>query len=232
MLDKKDLSDEEKMKESRRILRKIYSGFGGKRILGFRRRSAEEILEKHLSTRERLPFYRGIYSRILKWFDKKKKISVIDLGAGVNGFSFGFFGELGFRVKYSAVEAVGQLADMTNEYFKNEKKDGVAYPLSLFQKEKILDIIKNERPPRLLFLFKVIDSLEVMQRNYTKDLLISIKETLDESDVIALSFATESWFKRRKFYVERTWIIDFLRENFKFIDDFKEGGERYLVFRK
>lgn len=232
-LEKKNLSDEEKIKETRRILRNVYSGFGGQRILRFKDKSQEEVLKKHLSTRERLPFYREIYSRILKNYrGKKEKVSVIDLGSGANGFSYEYFEELGFNAKYIAVEAVGQLVEIMNSYFKKEKKKAEAYHLSLYEKDKVVELIKKQKSPRVIFLFKVIDSLEALKRNYTKEMLLAFKEVLNSEDVIALSFATESWFKRKKFLVERKWLIDFIRENFEFSDDFKYGGERYLVFKK
>src|SRR3989344_4901418 len=107
--EKRDLNDEEKVKLVRELLRKVFA-FGSEKLLNRKildKKSPYEILQKHFSTRERLSYYKEVYSRLLADFDDKE-ISVIDLGAGINGLSYGFFNELNFKVNYAAVEAVGQ----------------------------------------------------------------------------------------------------------------------------
>jgi SAM-dependent methyltransferase len=220
-----NLGDDEKVKKTRNLLRKIYSGFGGRKIFLWKDKSKDEILEKHLSTRERFNYYLEIYERLLKKIDK---CSVIDLGSGVNGFSYEYFEEIGKEVSYFGVEAVGQLVDLTKEFFESKNFDAKCVHISLFELDKIKKLIEDMKKPRVIFMFKVIDSLESLKRNYTLELLSELKKLKIERFVI--SFATESWFKRKKFFVKRNWLIDFLRENFEFIDDFNIGGERYLVF--
>jgi len=225
----KNLVDEERIKKVRDLLRRIYSGFGGKKLLLWKGWSYEEVLKKHLSTKERLDYYIEIYGRLLKNFDKKKEINVIDLGAGVNGFSYPFFEKLGYKVCYNCVEAVGQFVELTNKFFEEEKIKGKAFHDSLFNLGEIIKLAKKIKKPKIIFLFKVIDALESFERNYTKKLLLELKKCGAEK--IVVSFATESWIRRKKFFAQRTWLIDFIRENFEFIDDFGVGGERYLVFR-
>jgi Ribosomal RNA methyltransferase (FmrO) len=218
-------SDEEKVKFTRDLLRKTFSGFSGKKLLVFRDKEADEILKKHLSTRERYPFYSEIYERVLK--NLPKKISIIDLGSGVNGLSYEYFDKLGKKINYLGVEAVGQLVEMTNNYFEKQKIDGKAIHASLFETQRMKNLIEDQEKPRVLFLFKVIDSLEKIERDYTKKLL---KDIVPVSDRIVVSFATESWMRRKKFFANRKWLIDFIGENWQFTDDFNLGGERYLVF--
>jgi len=88
--EKRQASEEEKIRLTRELLRKIFSAFISKKLLSLKDKEPEWILRKHISTKERLPHYKEIYKRI---FDKDKKASVIDLGAGINGFSFSFFKE-------------------------------------------------------------------------------------------------------------------------------------------
>ena len=121
------------------------------------------------------------------------------------------------------------MVDITNNYFKKEKINGQAFHYSLFETEKIKDLIKNTKKPRVIFLFKVIDSLEIIKRDYSKLLL---KEIAPFADLIVVSFAVESMIKRRKFKANRKWIIDFIQNNFKITDDFEYGGERYICFAK
>ena len=219
--------DYQKLKLTRSFLRKIYSSFSSRKLLTLRDRDSNWVLKKHKSTRERLPYYEEVYSRILK--SLRKDISVIDLGSGVNGFSYNYFKKLGFNADYIGIEAVGQLVDLTNLYFKKEKLNAVARHLSLFELEKIQNLLKKTERPRVVFLFKVIDSLEVLERNYSKKLISGIASNAER---MIVSFATESLGKHSKFKVNRNWIISFIEDKFKTLDDFKFGGERYIVFEK
>jgi len=234
LFDKEKYLDEEKVKLTRDLLRKIFSAFTSKKILTTKildKKSSEDILRKHLSTRERFNYYDEIYKRVLKGFDNQKEISIIDLGAGINGLSYGYFNN---KVDYISVEAVGQLVDLTNHYFntlngtgKNKLK-GKAVHLSLFELEKLKQTIKKTKKPRVVFLFKTIDSLEMIERNYSKKL---ISEIIPLADRVIISFATKSMIKRTRFNVKRNWIINFIKNNFSVSDDFELGGERYLFFR-
>jgi Ribosomal RNA methyltransferase (FmrO) len=223
--DNDNYSDEEKVKFTRDLLRKVFSGFSGKKLLGLKNKSADEILIKHLSTRERYAHYSEIYGRILS--NMPKKLSIIDLGSGVNGFSYNYFNQLGKKVDYLGVEAIGQIVQIVNDYFDKEKISGKMLHLSLFETAKIKELIKSSSKPRVIFLFKVIDSLEKFERNYTKKLL---QEIVPVSDKIVISFATESWMKRKKFYANRKWLLDFIKDNWQITDDFEFGGERYIIF--
>jgi hypothetical protein len=219
--------NEERIKLTRDLLRKVYSAFVSSKILSEKNKDANWILRKHLSTRERLPFYEEVYSRVLK--DLPKRISVVDLGAGINGFSYSYFEKLGFNVDYLSIEAVGQLVDLANSYFKREKLNAVSIHISLFEFGRIKKEISKMKKSRVVFLFKVIDSLEMLKRDYSKELLKGIVQMAER---VVVSFATRSMIAKKRFFVKRDWIINFIRGNFNVLDDFEIGGERYLVFCK
>jgi len=223
---KRQVSDDEKIKLTKELLRKNFSAFVSPKLLSLKNKEPEWILRKHISTRERLPFYKEIYKRI---FSEYKTANVIDLGAGINGFSFDFFKEAGVKIKYTAIESVGQLVELMNFYFKKNKLNGRAVILSLFEKEKVKKIIKNETKPRIIFLFKVIDALEKIKRDYSKEL---ISELVPLADKFVLSFATKSLGNRKNFGAKRSWILDFVKDNFEILDSFEIGGEYYVVFSK
>ena len=220
---KKDSSDEEVISRARKLLHDVYGAFGSRKLLvqgKNKERDPEWILRKHLSTRERLPHYNTIYSRILGNF----KGTIFDLGAGVNGFSLGFIP----KVKYVGIEGIGQLVNLMNNYFHTQKNvNAKTIHLSLFQLEKIKNLIKKEGRKKIVFLFKVLDSLEMLKKNYSKELLLEISPLVER---VVVSFATESFNKRTRFKVKRYWLINFIQENFKITDDFEIGGERYIVF--
>lgn len=221
----KGLNDYQKFKMARQFLRKIFLGFSSRKIFSFPEKETEWYLMKHKSTKERHLHYKEIYSRCLKGF---KSASVIDLGAGINGLSCEFFLKEGVKVNYIAVEAIGQFVELMNDFFKKKNFSAKAYHLSLFNLEKIKEIIKKQKSPRVIFLFKVIDSLELVKRDYSKELL---KEISGLSERIVISFATKSLGARKRFSVQRTWILRFIQDNFEILEDFEIEGERYVSFQ-
>ncbi|MBI2056759.1 hypothetical protein HYT91_00715, partial [Candidatus Pacearchaeota archaeon] len=128
-----------------------------------------------------------------------------------------------------AIESIGQLVELMNNYFEKTNLSTKAIHESLFELEKIKKIITETKKPRIIFLFKVLDSLEMLERDYSKKLL---KEAMPLADKIIISFATRSMVKQKKFKVERNWIFNFIKENFRILDDFEIGGERYICFKK
>ena len=241
---KRQVTEDEKIKLTKELLRKIFSAFISKKLLSLKEKEPEWILRKHISTKERLNYYKEIYQRIFeehkKWEppagssqlqhpNRKLNVSVIDLGAGINGFSYDFFNNEEIEVDYTAIEAVGQLVDLMNFYFKKKKLNARGIHLSLFELEKVKKIISEEKKPRIVFLFKVIDALESLKADYSKEL---ISEVVKVSDKMVVSFATKSLGNRKKFKANRAWISEFIYNNFKVSDDFELGGERYIVFGK
>ncbi len=222
--DKKEFSVLDKIKLTRDLLRKVFSVFTSQKLLSLKEKNSEWFLKKHLSTRERFNFYGELYERILK---NQKKPNIIDLGSGINGFSYNYLKK--FEVSYVAVDSIGQFIDLMNHYFIREKLKGKAYHLSLFELEEIKSLIKKTKRPRVVFLFKTIDSLEMIERDYSKKLLSEIFPLVDR---IIISFATRSLVRRTKFRVQRNWILNFLKEKFEILDDFELGNERYLVIQK
>ncbi|MBR9701446.1 hypothetical protein GOV13_00825 [Candidatus Pacearchaeota archaeon] len=245
--DKDQYGDEEKVKLTRDLLRKVFSVFTSQKILNIKDRdedakskrilrrpklnpkfnSNEWILKKHLSTKERLPYYEELYSKLLK--DFKKSVTIFDLGAGVNGFSYKYLGNVVKNFSYIGIEAMKQLVDLMNYHFKQEKINGKAIHESLFEIVKIKKYVKQVKGAKVIFLFKTLDSLEMLRRNYSKELL---RELVPLVDLVVVSFATRSLVKRTKFKVKRNWIVNFIEENFDMLDDFELGSERYLSFRQ
>lgn len=218
--EKRQVSDDEKIRLTRELLHKIFASFTSSKILSPKNKSAEWILRKHLSTRERLGFYKKVYERVFKNFSGK---NVIDLGCGTNGFSYNYFPR---KINYFGVEAVGQLVNLTNDFFKREKISGKVIHESLFDLKRIGKLIKEIRGKKIIFLFKVVDCLEMMEKDYSKKLL---KKIVPLADKVVVSFATRSLVSRKKFFVKRNWFFDFVKNNFEIVDDFEIGGERYVI---
>ena len=175
----------------------------------------------HLLQNRRRTYYPDLYEKLLQNFTGP----IFDFGSGINGFSYKF---LLNKNKYIAVEGVGQLVNLMNDYFKKNKINGKAIHLSLFDLEEIKKLLKNEKKEKIVFLFKVLDSLEMLERDYSKKLLMEITPLVKR---VVVSFATRSMIKKTKFKAKRNWIIDFIEENFKIVDSFEIGNELYIVFK-
>jgi len=83
--------------------------------------------------------------------------------------------------------------------------------------------------PRVVFMFQVVDALEILEKDFSKKFVLEI---FNECEKIVLTLSTESLGGRKKFAVQRKWIIDFLADNFVIEKDFKIGGERVIVVGK
>jgi len=235
--DIKDYLDEEKIKLTRELLMKTFSVFASAKLLNIKDKDTIWLLKRHASTRERFEFYPDLYKRIFK--NTKDKFTIFDLGAGMNGLSYGFFPDK-LDFDYIGIEAMGQLVDLANYHFKTcGIENFLALHFSLFELEKIKKYLKQVKGTKIVFLFKALDSLEMLERNYSKKLLLEIVplvDTLSEHKnlsrgKVVVSFATRSLIKKEKFKANKKWLVEFINENFKVIEDFELGGERYLSFR-
>lgn len=214
------------VKDSRALLRKYFGVFLTNRVLKGKG-SIEEILKTHISSKKRN--YESIYREIFKITGIVG--SVIDLGAGVNGFSYKYLREFAGPVEYIGIEASGQLVDQMNNYFKNEglETSCKGFHLDLFNISEIKKILRKSTKKRLVFMFQVIDALENLEKNFSKEFIIEIAK---ESEIIVLTLSTTSLSGRKKFQVKRTWITRFLEENFNIKRDFNLNGERIIIFDK
>ncbi len=226
--DLEEFSQEEKIKFTREKLMKMYTVFASIKLMGNKDKDPSYFLKKHLSTKERFDYYPGLYSRIFRDYSEKEKIGVYDFGAGVNGLSYDYFP---FSVEYVGIEAVGQLVDLMNYYFKTRGLNGWAIRESLFDLEKIKKILKqgNEDEKKIVFLFKTLDSLEMLKRDYSKEFLREIVPLVDE---VVVSWATKTLRKGVKIFATKKWLFEFIEENFEILDDFEFGTEKYVRFRK
>ena len=223
---KKDLLVEEKIKFTRDLLRKMYTAFVSQKLLNLKDKSPEWVLKKHISTNERIEYYEKLYDRILK----ERKINVFDFGSGINGFSYPSFLKLKRDINYIGIEPVGQLVDLQNQYFKKENfKNAKCFQESLFDLEKIKGIVKKNKGKKIAFFFKVLDSLEMFEKDYSKKML---EEIVPFFDRVVVSWATRSLVSKKRFKAEKKWLKNFIEENFSVIDEFELGSEKYLVFSK
>jgi hypothetical protein len=215
------------IKETRALLRKYFGVFLTNKILKPKDISDyESILKSHISSKYRN--YKSLYEKI---FENKNYASIIDLGAGLNGFSIKELQIASKAKNYCGIEASGQLVEITNQFFEKHTKDFNAHciTLDLFETEKILKIINDAKEPKMILIFQVIDALEGIKKNSSKELLLEISKKISSNDQITISYSLSSIGKGKKFTAQRKWLVDFLKENFTIKKDFEMFGERFLI---
>lgn len=205
------------VKEARALLRKYFGVFLTNRVL----KGKGDLLGIHMSSKKR--DYEEFYGKIFSVIGNVK--SVVDLGCGVNGFSYE---SLPKDVSYIGVEAVRQLVDLTNNYFEREGYDGKVVHLDLFNVDAVKEILRDERKPRVVFMFQVVDALENLERDFSKEFILEIAK---ECEWIVLTLPTESLGGRKRFAVQRKWMLDFLEENFLIRESFVARGEKIIILK-
>jgi|APSaa5957512576_1039674.scaffolds.fasta_scaffold00494_22 hypothetical protein len=203
------------IKESRKLLRKYFGVFLTNKVI----KGKGDLLKVHMSSKKRNyeEFYSGIFDVV---GDVK---SVIDLGCGVNGFSYEFLPK---GVEYIGVEAAGQLVGYMNDFFEAEDFDAKAIEGDLFDVDNVVEILRRAKKDRVVFMFQVVDALESMKRDFSKELISLV---MGNSEWLVVSLPTVSLGGRKRFEVDRKWLVDFLKGDFEIRKDFEMFGERVLV---
>ncbi|MEI7718943.1 MAG: hypothetical protein WCI72_03680 [archaeon] len=220
----KNKSDEEKVKLTRAFLRKYFGVFLTNKVL---KGKDEMVLKSHISSKKR--DYTLFYKHIVSVTGSKFK-TIIDFGCGMNGFSYPFilgaFGE----ITYLGVESTRQLCDLQNSFFeKNNFSKAKVIWGDLFNSLEIKEIVCKSDCPRLIFLLQVVDALENIEPNFSKEFLISLKSQLNKEDVLVISNPLKSISGRNRFDIKRRWLEEFIKENFVLIDKFDLFEEEFLI---
>lgn len=177
-----------------------------------------ELLSAHKSSAERLDFYPEIYEKIFSCTGKPK--SILDLACGLNPLSFPWMGLK--KVKYFAYELTEEDSNFIQSYFNIMK------PFSLDGKAFAADIMKLRQLPKtdVCFLFKVLDSLEDLEKDYSKNLLKKIP-----AKFMIVSFPTMSIGGKNPIKL-RGWFFRMIRElNYK-AESFEIENEIFYIVKK
>jgi len=128
----------------------------------------KDILRTHQSTKERLPYYQNLYSRLFDFTGIPN--SILDIASGLNPLSIPF---MHCTPEYIAIELNSIDCDYLNTFFKKIKYNGSAHPIDVaHHPEKIKKFSAD-----VCFMFKTLDSLEEMQPKIVPILLKNIKST-------------------------------------------------------
>ncbi len=219
------LDSKTKVKEVRAILRKYFGVFLTNKVVKPKDiMDYDSILKSHKSSGKRE--YDEFYGQIRKCFRGEEVVSIIDFGAGGNGFSYPYLRKAFGNVRYVGVEASGQLVDNTNVFFDKSGFGKLCEVVhgDLFDVNFVEGILKSEGKGRVVFLFQVIDALESLEKNFSKDFLLKIKRS-SEHIVVSMPMLSLSG---KMIKVKRDWVVGFLKGNFEVLGEFEKNGE--IVF--
>jgi hypothetical protein len=220
----KNKSEEEKVKLVRSFLRKYFGVFLTNKVL---KGNDTSVLSSHISSKKR--DYSQFYERLSHIVGNEFK-GIIDLGCGMNGFSYSFILEVFGKISYLGIESTRQLCDLQNDYLeKNEFPNAKVVWGDLFNLDEVKTLVKDSSPSRLIMLLQVVDALESVEPNFSKVLLSDLKSYIGKGDTLVISNPLKSISGRNRFGIKRKWLDEFVKENFKVIDKFDLFDEEFLI---
>lgn len=167
------------------------------------------LLSLTMSTKERLPFYEKLYSRIFAVTGWPR--SILDLGCGFNPLSFPFMGLE--EVDYWAYDLNGDDIKILNNYFKvmGDDLNGKAELINL---ERI--DCKTLPKADVCFLFKVLDIIDKKDHKKSEEIIKSLN-----CKWIVASFSTKTVSGKKMTHPYRGWMnrmLERLGYEFKIIE--------------
>ncbi|MFT4261676.1 MAG: hypothetical protein ACMXX9_04560 [Candidatus Woesearchaeota archaeon] len=201
----------ELLKIVRKKLRTYFGSFNAAISNNKKKNLGENIVFKHLSTRERAEHI----DEFVEFVGKTK--SILDLGCGYNPYFYKKF--LG-QPKYLASDISDDLKHI-KKWFESENIDGDVVKLDLVNKEDIAKLKDISKEYETVFMLKLLDPLENQKRNITKKIFENI-----HSKYIIVSFSTMSIGGKTPIKSERSWFYNIIRgENF---EEKVIGTEKYI----
>lgn len=155
----------------------------------------DEILATHSSTKERLSFYDALYSKLFAITGKPK--TILDLGCGINPFSFPYMGLL--ECSYYAYDINEEEINNINQYFQSLCRENSSF----LGKAMMADILKVKLPKAdICFLFKMTDVVDRGKgHKKTEELLKKIP-----AKYVVVSFATKTMSGKAMTAPRRKWV--------------------------
>jgi len=185
------------VKEVRSELHKSYGSFQvgkKKRDKLFEKEDWVGIIKTNVSTKERLDYYKKIYSMI--WEITGKPRRVVDLGCGLNIFSFDFMGLN--NLEYYGYDISKDDINLINKFIKiNSGLNGKAYVWDALS----ADLTKIKKCD-VLFMFKLLESV-IKNYKFIEKMILDLK---NKCKYLVVSFATKKLSGKRMKYRERRWF--------------------------
>ena len=222
------------IKDIRAIARRIYGvyitkNYSKKEILlnsyDFSKEQLDMLLDLHMSTRERLPYYESIYAELIKLTCNPK--SVLDLACGFNPFSSLFLDK---TINYFASDISEKDVIFLNSFFDVAKKSNMIGKKSTSFRQDLSDKSTlnnlNKYDCDWCLIFKGLDPIEEISQNITYDLLDEIT-----SKWIIVSFPTVTVSRKPMTNPRRNWFEKVLDRKELSYDTYEVPNELFYIIK-
>jgi len=227
--------DKKILKDIKTELHKIYGSFQtnskGKREKYFEELKLapdnieliKKILLTNSSTKERLDLYEEIYKRIFEITGKPN--SILDLGCGLNPFSFPFMNLE--KVSYYASDIDGADISLINEYFytMKDKISGKAEEINLSTINE--EEIKRLPKANVCFMFKLVDVLDRKDHKQSEKIITNLN-----CEHIVVSFSKRTITGKMMNFPYRGWIERMFERNKLNFQKIDFENEVFYVIKK
>ena len=166
-------------------------------VYGLFKQKSKDTLQEHISSKERLEFYPRIYKDLFTITGKPK--TILDLGCGLNPLSYRY---LDCKPKYYASELSKGDCKVIENFFKENNIKGECFAFDLL-KDDYSKLPKVD----VCFLFKVLESLEAVKKNISKEILQKINASW-----IIVSFSKKTITGKPIIKKGRSWLKRMLAE--------------------
>ena len=202
------------VKKTRKKLREYFGSYNASIGEEKKKELKEDIVKKHLSTRERSDHI----EEFSEFIGSSK--SILELGCGYNPF---FYSHFKGKPKYLASDITSDL-DYIKTYFVNNKIDGDVLKLDLTLDEDLSLLKDISGKFETTLLLKVVDPLEKQKRNSTQKLLENIN-----SKYLIVSFSTTTISGKTEIKTQRKWFYNLIQG--KKFEEKVLGNEKYIKIR-
>ena len=197
------------------LIERLAKSSGRERIVG-------DILETHVSTKERAPYYPQIARELAKRMPAPKVI--IDLGCGMNPLAHESFRSVGWNPSWIASDVSEADMRFLAKAFDALEIQGKTVRIDLLSEIDKVKALKGD----VTFLLKLLDSLEESKRHVSYELFDAIRTPL-----IVASFPTKSLGgKKRISTAGRAWFARLLTRKGLSWETFRVPNELFYVIRR
>ncbi len=183
----------------------------------------EDLLETHVSTKERVPHYATI-ARELAARITPAPTTIVDLGCGMNPLADAYFRAAGWRASWVASDVSEADMRFLTAAFASIGIEGNAVRIDLLSETKEVAKLKGD----VTFLLKLLDSLEESKRHISYKLFDHIK-----TPWIVASFPTRSIGGGKRISTAgRTWFERLLTRKEAKWETFSVPNELFYVIRR
>lgn len=135
-----------------------------------------ELLQRHRSTAERVPYYQQFYRNICDVLEKHAVVSyrLLDIACGYNPFALQYF--TCAPKEYVAVDLSSNEMSVIDTFFKTKNMMGTAFGSDVLS-DDFMNYLEKEVFD-VVFLLKALDSFETVKRHSSKKLLVTIQAKL------------------------------------------------------